>query len=69
MTLAEIENAFTYHKPTPEQIPVYEALRELGGNLARSIYAKCPESRERALALTKLREAIMWANAAVACNK
>lgn len=68
MTLAEIENAFTYHKPTPEQIPVYESLRDMGGQLARHIYANCPESRERSIALAKLREAIMWANAAVACN-
>lgn len=29
----------------------------------------CPSSRERSLAMTKLEEAVMWANSAIARNK
>lgn len=35
---------------------------------ARKILKSCPDSRERSLALTKIEEAVMWANAAIARN-
>lgn len=36
---------------------------------AKTIQGKCPESREKSLAFTKLEECIMWANAAIFRNE
>jgi hypothetical protein len=62
----ELANRFTYHPPTPEQIPLYETIREGGRELAAFIVAHTPESREQSLAVTSIEAAVMWANAAVA---
>ncbi|ODM03183.1 DUF7681 family protein [Eisenbergiella tayi] len=63
-----IENNFKYHKPQEGQPEKYERLREEAKELAYSIDALCPNSREKSLAMTKLEESIMWANAAIARN-
>ena len=64
-----VENAFTYHPPTGNQAERYEELRERGKHLARLMLNFCPPSRELSLALTKLEESIMWANASIARNE
>ena len=69
MSQQDIDNVFTYHKPTEVQQVQYELIRERARHLAHDINSQCPESREKSLALTKLREAVMWANAAIACNE
>ena len=67
--LPEIEKRFTYHPPRNEgEIKTYQAMRLEGKDLATFIVENTPESREQSLALTKLEEAIMWANAAIARN-
>ena len=66
MTTEEILTRFTYHSPKGEQPIKYEAIREEARELAELINDVCPESREKSLAITKLEEAVMWANAAVA---
>ena len=63
-----LDKAFTYHPPKGTQPQRYEELRKLGRFLAKVILCT-PESRERSLALTKLEEAIMWANAGIARNE
>lgn len=63
-----IENNFKYHKPQEGQPERYERLREEAKELAYSIDVLCPNSREKSLAMTKLEESIMWANAAIARN-
>lgn len=65
---AELENWFTYHAPNGTQPERYVALREAGKQLATLIAQCCPESREQSLAITKLEEAIFWANAGIARN-
>jgi hypothetical protein len=65
----KIENAFTYHPPLADQPERYEYLRDQGKDLARTMAALCPSSRELSLALTNLEQAIMWANAAIARNE
>jgi len=65
----DLDNIFTYHAPKEDQPQRYEALRKGGKYLAEMILQNCPNSRERAIAVTKLREAIMWANASIACNE
>ena len=59
-------NNFTYHKPTPEMVPVFQALRAYGRGLADYIADHVPAGREQATALTKLEEVVMWANAGIA---
>lgn len=63
---AEIERNFTYHTPKPGQPEQYQRLREKAKELALLIEAECPHSRERSLAITKLEEAVFWANASIA---
>lgn len=64
----KIENAFTYHKPKEGQPEKYKALRSKAKELAYLIDELCPDGREKSLAMTKLEEASMWANASVARN-
>lgn len=64
----QIENAFTYHVPHDGQPEKYEMLRSKAKEFAYLIDALCPNSREKSIAMTKLEEATMWANASVARN-
>ena len=69
MTAEELENAFTYHKPIGDQPERYEKIRNAAKELAYLIFESCPESRERSIAFTRLRDVAMWANASIACNE
>ena len=63
---ADLRNRFTYHAPTPDQIPCFEQIRDAGLAMARLIVELTPPGREQALAVTHLEETVMWANAAIA---
>lgn len=63
-----IENAFTYHAPKDGQPAMYQAIREKAKELAYLIDELVPDSREKSLAMTKLEECTMWANAGIARN-
>ena len=65
---AKIENAFTYHAPRDGQPEKYQAIREKAKELAYLIQELVPPSREQSLAMTKLEECSMWANAGIARN-
>jgi hypothetical protein len=65
----QIENNFKYHPPKEGQKEKYEAIREKAKELACMLVAMCPESRERSVAMTKVEECVMWANAAIARNE
>jgi len=62
----DITNRFTYHPPKGDQPQRYDTIRAAGLVLAKCIALKTPPSREQSLALTKLEEAVFWANAAIA---
>jgi hypothetical protein len=64
-----IENTFTYHAPKGDQTCRYAGLRNTAKELAFLIEAYVPNSREKSLALTKLEECIMHANAGIARNE
>lgn len=64
-----IENSFTYHPPSGTQQERYVRLREKGKELALLINECCPPSADRSTAFEKVREAVMWANASIACNE
>lgn len=68
MNNEEIENRFTYHKPTEEKAEKYPKIRDKAKELAKLISELVPSGREQALALTKLEEVVMWANAGIARN-
>lgn len=75
VTEEELEKRFTYHEPSGNQragltqTERYEVLRSQARTLAGKIVDYAPLSREQSLALTKLEEAVMWANAAIARNE
>jgi hypothetical protein len=70
LDIQDLQNRFTYHAPPDEQTKdKYAKLRKKGFNLAMMIADFCPDSRERSLAVTKVEEAIMWANASIARMK
>lgn len=62
----QIEKAFTYHPPKPGQPEVYQSIRDKAKELALFINDVCPSCRETSIALTKLEETVMWANAGIA---
>lgn len=65
----ELENWFTHHPPqNDEQIAKYQRVREAGKFAAYVIRNNTPRSADQTAALRKLREAVMTANAAIACN-
>jgi len=68
-TIDQIEKAFTYHAPKADQPGRYEQIRSQAKTLANTLAQCCPPSRELSLAMTKLEEVVMWANAAIARNE
>lgn len=67
--VAELANQFTYHRPHGNQAERYEQLRSHGYLLAELILELTPPSPEQTIAVATIREAIMWANAAIACHE
>jgi len=61
----DIENRFTYHAPNAEQIKKYPLIRDEAKYLAYLIEENVPNGREKSLAMTKLEEVVMWANAGI----
>lgn len=61
----DIEKRFAYHSPKGKE-QRFQTLRNEAKHLANTIKKQCPDSRERSLALTKLEEVVMWANASIA---
>ncbi|MFJ2515632.1 hypothetical protein ACIPEL_36445 [Streptomyces griseoviridis] len=63
----DITNRFTYHPPaSPAVQTAHETVRQGARRLAADWNQLLPEGREKALAITKLEESVMWANAAIA---
>ena len=65
----DLREWFTYHPPTGEaQVAAYQAIREAGHVLAETILEFTPASADQSAAIRKVREAVMTANAAIACQ-
>jgi hypothetical protein len=63
----DIEARFTHRPPSsPLVVGVHEQTRSQTKELAHFYNQTVPESREKAMAITKLEEALFWANAAIA---
>lgn len=68
-TQEEITNWFTYHSPKGTQPERYQNIRTAGLNLALAIAQNTPASADQTAAIRKVREAVMTANAAIACGE
>jgi len=68
ITKDNINNWFTYHTPTPEQLPKYQAIRDKAKELAEVIVDNTPSSADQSAAIRLLREAVMTAIASIACG-
>lgn len=65
----QIEVNFSYHAPKDGQPQKYTNIRDQAKHFAYLIDTMCPMSREKSLALTKLEECVMWANASISRNE
>lgn len=63
----DLRHRFAYHPPKDDATKDLHANMRVACRLtAEEINETCPDGREKALAITKLEEAMMWANAAIA---
>lgn len=62
----QIERNFAKHVVTSGRAIDMDELRSACGELASFIDSKCPDGREKSVALTKLEEVMFWANSAIA---
>jgi hypothetical protein len=65
---AQVDNWFMSHALTADEAAKCGAVREAGKRLAEVIFAACPPSADRTAAVRKVREAVMTANASIACG-
>lgn len=64
----EEANRFRYHPATETTARFHDATRTLVRELAEDLTSIVPDGRHRSLMLTALQEAMMWANAGIACD-
>jgi len=68
ITAEDLRNWFVYHPPTGDQPVRYEQLRRAAHIFARTVLELVPPGADQAAAIRKIREAVMTANAAIACE-
>lgn len=61
----DIKSRFSFHKPDAEGTEKMRAIRRKVRDLADAIDKLCPETREKATALTQLATVMMHANSAI----
>lgn len=67
LTNQELRRRFQYHPPvTEDDMTGHASVREELHAVAQTLNATLPDGREKSLVMTKLEEAMMWANAALA---
>jgi hypothetical protein len=64
MDYADIIHRF-HPAPNDEKRNAYTSVRAACATTAHHINASCPDGREKSVAITKLEEAMFWANAAL----
>lgn len=63
-----LDNWFTYHAPKTGQTVNYVAIRDKAKEFAELIVKNTPSCADQTAAIRKIREAVMTANAAIACD-
>lgn len=66
--VAAVEHLFTYHPPTPEQLVQYQTIRDAGKQFALTLVQTVTAGPDRAVALRHIRDAVLSANAQIACG-
>jgi len=66
---ADINSWFSYHAPTEAQIVAYKEIRQVAKSFAEVVLRHTPISADQTAAIRKIREAVMTANASIACAK
>ena len=61
-----IDDIFTYHAPSSDQLPKYEAIRSKARELGHVILANTPTGPDQTAAIRLLRESVMTAYACIA---
>lgn len=64
-TLGDLQEIFTYHAPTEQQVKQMEEIRGSAHEMSRKILNNCPGCADTTAAVRKVREAVMTANAAI----
>lgn len=59
--MREIDNRLSSRPLSKDGATDANVIRSIASDLLASIEGKCPPSRERSLAVTKLEECVMWA--------
>ena len=69
ITEKKIENWFTHHPPgDQETIQKYLDIRDAGKQMSLILFRNTPAGADQSDAIRKVREAVMTANAAIACD-
>lgn len=66
---ADLDKWFVYHPPTADQAERYARIRATARSFAAVIIALTPRCADQTAAIRKVREAVMTANAAIACEE
>lgn len=73
MNQSDLDVIFTYQPPVDKdgnpdknKLAAYEAIRAMGKELACTVLRHTSPGYDQGLAIDRIREAVMWANAAVA---
>ena len=64
--LDKLEKDMLQYKEDPENKEWYKQVRAMGWELAAHITMSAPDNEEKRIAIMKIREAVFWANAAIA---
>lgn len=65
---SEEGDRFRFHPATEVTGPLHDRARSAVSSAAATLCALVPDGRHRSLMLTALQEAMMWANAGIACD-
>jgi hypothetical protein len=66
LTKTEIDEYFTYHAPKGDQPQRYQAIRDAAKTFAHVLLDNTAPSPDQTVAIRKLRECVMTANASIA---
>lgn len=66
ITVEDLDNVFSYHRPTPDQAQRHEAVKIAAKAFAAEILRLAPDCADRSAALRHVREAMMTTSAAIA---
>lgn len=67
--LSDLDRRFTYHRPSGDQLDRMGLIRTSVMALALLLSTLCPKSRELSIALARLEEVMMMANASIVRNE